>query len=149
MVDKYGKAEHRSLCPTDPYLRARVDNMLHFDHGTLFNRFAKSVGPIFRGAAKGIDADTLATVLESLGFLEAYLTADYVVGNNVTVADFSIVSTTTTIFALFPNESTKFPKILAWIERLSKLPYYEEIITTSVNEARVKFAELLASANLK
>lgn len=133
LVSKYGKSEHASLLPSDPYLRARVDNFLHFDQGTLFHRFRISVGPIYRATVKDFDPEHVKAVLEALDFLETYLVDDYLVGNNITVADFSCVSSATSILGIFPIESSRCPKVLAWIDRLSKLPYYDEIITKNVN----------------
>lgn len=132
LVNKYGKAEHATLCPTDPYLRARIDNFQHFDNGTLFNRFGQLVSPILWGPATKYNPEAMKAVLEALEFLEVYLKDDYLVGNNITVADFSCVSTATTILSLIPNESSRFPKLLAWIERMSKLPYYDEVITKHI-----------------
>lgn len=98
--------------------------------------------PLFRGLATEFDPDNLKLVLEAIGFLEAYLTDDYLVGKHITVADFSCVASVSIALAIIPHDASQYPKILAWIQRLSKLPYYDEIITENVVFAKKRFEEI-------
>lgn len=58
--------------------------------------------------------------------LEDTLVDDYVVGNSLTIADFSCVSSVSSIMGVIPMDKAKFPKIYGWLDRLKALPYYEE-----------------------
>lgn len=143
LVTKYGGAKHASLCPTEPLARARVDHRLHFNNSTLFNRFGKLISPIFRGAEKEFNKENLDSVLESLDMLEAFLVDDYVAGKELTVADFAVVSSVTTIIMLISNDLSKLPRTEAWIKRLEQLPYYDEVITKNLEVSKSLFAEKL------
>lgn len=129
MASVYGKDD--SLCPKDPYLRAVIDQRLHFDDGVLFSRFGKAALPVFRGIAKEFDKEAVESLYAALDTLEIFLKGDsYVVGNSLTVADFSIISTITTVEKFIGKfDANRFPKLLAWIERMNKLPYFEEANT--------------------
>lgn len=143
LVSKYGGEKHASLCPTEPLARAIVDHRLHFNNSTLFNRFGKLISPIFRGSEKEFNKENLDSVLESLDILEAFLVHDYVAGKELTVADFAIVSSVTTIIMLISNDLSKLPRTAAWIKRLEQLPYYEEVITKNLEISKTLFSEKL------
>lgn len=125
----YGKDD--SLFPKDLYKRAVIDQRLHFEDGVLISRFGKAAGPVFRGAAKDFIKEDLESLYAGLDFLEVFLKNDpYAAGSNVTVADFSLVATVTTIQKFIaPLDAGRFPKVLAWIERMNKLPYFDEANT--------------------
>lgn len=51
----------------------------------------------------------------------------YVAGNQLTIADFSIVATVSSgNSALVPVASNTYPKITAWLARMQALPYYNQ-----------------------
>lgn len=54
---------------------------------------------------------------------------DYIVGNQLTLADLSCITSIASYHAFFPClfDSAQFPKLAAWVERMKKLPYYKEI----------------------
>lgn len=127
LASVYGKND--SLFPTDPYQRAIIDQRLHFDDGVLMSRFGKAVSPVFRGLAKEYNKEDLESLLSSLDVLEIFLKNDqYAAGGNLTVADFSLVSTVTMIQKFMPQQidAGRYPKTIAWIERMNKLPYFDE-----------------------
>lgn len=49
------------------------------------------------------------------------------VGNSLTVADFSAAPIITSVNGIIPIDGNKYPKLVAYIERLSLLPYFDEI----------------------
>lgn len=115
------------LVPSDVYLRAKLDQRLHFNNGTLLGRYLQLIVPIFSGTVWELNADQVISIRESLDFLEAFLQEDdYLVGNKLTVADFSNVTTAVTILNIIEIDESKYPKMLAWIDRISKLPYYDD-----------------------
>lgn len=140
LVSKYGGAEHASLVPTDPLGRARLDHRLHFNDSTLFARFGKLVGPIFRGNATKFEDEAVESVREAIDVLEIFLTEfEYVAANHLTVADFAIVSMVTTILAIV-KQLTAPPKVAAWIKRLEALPFYDEVQTSNLKTIAETFA---------
>ena len=57
-------------------------------------------------------------------FLES---SNYLVGNNLTLADLSMWPIMESCMQIIPMEAEKYPKIHAWLARLRQLPYYEEL----------------------
>lgn len=130
----YGKDD--TLFPKDLYQRAVIDQRLHFEDGVLLSRFGKAAGPVFRGAAKEINKEDLESLYSALDVLEIFLKNDlYAAGAYLTVADFSLISTVTTIQKFVAQyDAARFPKLLAWIERMNKLPYFEEANTKPLDK---------------
>ncbi|XP_017038703.1 glutathione S-transferase 1-like [Drosophila ficusphila] len=125
LVSKYGKND--SLYPKDLLQRAVVDQRLHFESGVMFaNGLRSIVRPLFAGKTD-FSKERYDAIIEVYDFLETFLAGnEYIAGSQLTIADFSIVSTTTSLDSLVKLDSAKYPKVSAWIKRLQKLPYYEE-----------------------
>lgn len=111
-VNQYGKDD--SLYPKDPKKRAVVDQRLYFDIGTLYARFGDlyvcdfwkwfffvlnvifQYPIIFAGAPQ--DPAKLEKINEAMKFLDIFLEGEkYVAGDNLTVADLTIVATVSTL----------------------------------------------------
>lgn len=120
-----------SLFPTDVYQRAVIDQRLHFDDGVVMARFGKAAGPVFRGLSKEFNKEDLESLYAALDVLEVFLAkGEYVAGSSVTVADFSLLATVTTIQKFIaPFDAARVPKVVAWVERMKKLPYVDEANT--------------------
>lgn len=115
------------LVPSDVYLRGKLDQRLHFNNGTLLGRYLQLILPIFNGTVSELNAELVLGIRESLDILEAFLQDDdYLVGNRLSVADLSNVTTAVTILNIIEIDETKYPKMFAWIDRISKLPYYDD-----------------------
>ncbi|KAF7267257.1 glutathione S-transferase 1-like [Rhynchophorus ferrugineus] len=130
LVTKYGKDD--SLYPAgDAKHRAIIDQRLHFDSSTLFSGGLAVCKPLIY---KGIKPkqEQIDALREAYGILDTILAINktqYVAGNTVSIADFSIVTTVTSWECLLPND--KFPHIKAYVERMQKYPYYEVIVEGS------------------
>ncbi|RXG57645.1 Glutathione S-transferase 1-1 [Armadillidium vulgare] len=82
--------------PKCPKKRAAVDKLLYFEVGVLYKRFR-----------------------------EYFPVTTFCVGNNLTVADFSLVATISSIFELGIDMSN-YPNIIEWFERCkTEMPGYE------------------------
>lgn len=135
LVDKYGQGED-SLYPSDLIQRARVQQRLHFDSGVLFSALRAANVSIFLGGSE-VPEEALNAISAGYDLLETFLETDeYLVGNSLTVADFCCITSITTMDYHVPIEADKYPKILAWIERVSTLPYFYEINTEPVETLR-------------
>ena len=58
------------------------------------------------------------------GFLE---NTNYLCGNELTIADFCCIASVCSFDALIDIDYTKYPKVLAWKNRIAELPYYESL----------------------
>jgi len=124
-ANKYGKEE--SIYPKDVKDRYKVENRLDFDMGTLYQRFGDLYYPMMFGGAS-FDAEKGKKLDEALGFVETFLKDDsYVAGNNLTIADFAVISSLSTIDAV-GHDLSAFPKVKAYIEKLKgELDGYVEL----------------------
>lgn len=130
LVNAYGKDD--SLYPKNPRQRAIIDQRLNFDLGTLYLRYLNLYTPIlFRGEA--YDQEKADKFDEALGWLNTFLDGrPFVAGENMTVADITIVVTITNIDA-FGYDFSAHENIAKWFERTKKMlePYgYDEIDVT-------------------
>ncbi|XP_043643552.1 glutathione S-transferase 1-like [Drosophila teissieri] len=125
LVSKYGKTD--SLYPKDLLQRAVVDQRLHFESGVIFANALRSITkPLFTGRTT-IPTERYDAIIDVYDFLETFLAGnDYVAGNQLTIADFSIISTVSSLVAFVEVDTAKYPRITGWIKRLEQLPYYEE-----------------------
>uniref|UniRef100_T1GW10 Glutathione S-transferase 1-like n=1 Tax=Megaselia scalaris TaxID=36166 RepID=T1GW10_MEGSC len=141
LAEKYGSTD--SLYPTELMKRAHVDQRLHFDSGTLFTCL-KSVALALR-TGQPITDDIMTSVYQAYEFLKLFLANSlYLVGDLVTIADFSCVSTLSSLDIFLPVDGEKFPKIKGWFERLKILPYYEEANGRGIQMAIEMFKDKMA-----
>ncbi|XP_049309684.1 glutathione S-transferase D1 [Bactrocera dorsalis] len=125
VVDKYGTDD--SLYPKDLVRRAKVNQALFYEATVVFDRTLLSISkPIFTNntVVPVAKIDAVFKVYEQLeSFLQAHT---YFAGEQLTVADFSLVATVTTLFTYAELDTSKYPKIHEWVRRLEELPYYAE-----------------------
>ena len=75
--DKTGK-----LYPTDPKVRARVDQRMYFDMGAFYKAFGETVYPIMFGGEKEIPAEKFDKLKEVLGWVNDFVKeTGYMAGN--------------------------------------------------------------------
>nr|QVK45130.1 GSTe6 [Pagiophloeus tsushimanus] len=131
LVGKYGKKD--TLYPKDLQKKAIVDQRLHFDSGILFPRLIDAVRPLFNGKANSIEKDKADLIADAYQSLELLLKGhDYAAGNEITIADFNLVATVSSLDScMVPVTADKYPILSAWFARLKALPYYD------VNQAGV------------
>ncbi|XP_075976241.1 glutathione S-transferase 1-like isoform X2 [Anticarsia gemmatalis] len=137
LVNAYGRDD--SLYPKNPRLRAIVDQRLNFDLGTLYVRYAGLYVPIlFRG--EEYNEENAEKLNEALGWLNTFLDGRaFVAGENLTIADISIIVTMTNLDA-FGYDFSEHENLTKWFERTKKAlePY-------GYNDIDVAGAQMLAS----
>ncbi|XP_070069199.1 glutathione S-transferase 1-1-like [Drosophila takahashii] len=124
LVSKYGKDD--SLYPKDLQKRAIVDQRLHYDSSVLSSTGRGLSAPLREGKTEIPKArfDALEEVYKTLDyFLESN---DFLAGQNLTIADFHVIAVLSTTLFFRDVDATKYPKLADWIQRIKKLPYYEE-----------------------
>ncbi|XP_030558340.1 glutathione S-transferase 1 [Drosophila novamexicana] len=126
LVQKYAKDD--ALYPREPLPRAIVDQRLHFESGVLFPSFKELQRQLFQEHATELPKQRIAQLHESYALLEQFLARhNYLAGEQLTIADFSIVATLSTLDLCYaPLDPHKYPKLSAWLARISALPYYEQ-----------------------
>jgi glutathione S-transferase len=79
---------------------------------------------LFYRKSKEVPQETANQVLEAYRFLEAFLEKNkWMAGGEVTIADFSLAASVTSLDVLVPVDSLLFPKVTAWIQRFQALSY--------------------------
>uniref|UniRef100_A0A1L8E4W2 glutathione transferase n=1 Tax=Nyssomyia neivai TaxID=330878 RepID=A0A1L8E4W2_9DIPT len=123
LVDKYAKND--ALYPKDPQKRARVNQKLYFDMGSLYQRFAEYYyPPVFAKAPFNPAAFT--KMEEAVDFLNTGLEGQkYAAGDSLTIADLALVATVATMDS-FKFDLSKYPNVVQWFEMCKKtIPGYE------------------------
>ncbi|XP_031625775.1 glutathione S-transferase 1-like [Contarinia nasturtii] len=136
LVDKYAKDD--ALYPKDLQLRAKCNQRLFFDAASLFVRLRDcSVHVLFDGG-KEIPQDKITPMYAAYDILEAFLATDpFLVGNHLTIADISVSITALLLEVYAPIPSDKYPKITAWLKRISKtIPFFDELNASSTEQYR-------------
>lgn len=127
LCEKYGEPDN-NLYPKDLEKRALCDARLHFDSGHLFARFQFLIGPVLMMNSTEWPDDRIQLIESAWDIMERMLESGaYVCGDEMTVADFCLIATTTSLDELVPLDAEKHVKILEWIDRMAQLPYYDEI----------------------
>lgn len=141
IIEKY--ASNDKLYPKDLVKRARVDQRLHFDSGVLFPAVRNANFVIYLGGSVVPD-EKIAAIHAALELLESFLKdSDYIVGDNLTVADICCLTTVTCFELHFPIEETKYPNTSRWIKHLSiELPWYNQLVKEPTSTFNVDFQEM-------
>lgn len=143
LIGKYAKND--SLYPKDLFKRAKIDQRLFFDAGVLFPNVRKCNVHIFFKKGYEFTEEMIAEVDEAYKLLEAFLKDDqYMVGNELTVADFACATSVTQLDLISSIDPAKYPKSLEWLSRLSKLSYFDEINTKAIDQFRALLAQVKA-----
>ncbi|XP_046960270.1 glutathione S-transferase 1-like [Vanessa cardui] len=124
LTEKYGKDD--SLYPKDIKKRALVDQKLFFDTLLFFRFRSITYAAIFEGARKPTEKQ-LKDLHEAYDFLEAFLAdTKFVAGDNMTIADISILSSVSAMRYIIPIDATKYPKIAAWFKFMESQSFYKK-----------------------
>ncbi|XP_017087052.2 glutathione S-transferase 1-1-like [Drosophila bipectinata] len=124
LVGKYGKDD--SMYPKDLQKRAIVDQRLHYDSSVMVATGKGLFIPLKEGKTEIPKAkfDALEEVYKNLNlFLEQ---GDFVAGSDLTIADFHTIAVLSTTIPFRDVNATKYPKLADWVNRVIKLPFYEE-----------------------
>lgn len=126
LIDKY--ANDDQLYPTDPYKRARITQRLFFDAGVLYPSLWGANLTILGGAGK-VPRPAIDDIVAAYDKLESLLDGnEYVIGDHLTVADFSCIATVSNLELHTPVDELRHPRVRAWIDRLAtEIPNFEDI----------------------
>lgn len=132
--------------------RARLDQRLHYHHGTLFARYYAVIAPLFGkpAACEYGNDDQMGVIHEAIAFLEDFLQADeYLVGAKPSVADVLCVTTVSSIVNVLKLDLTAYVGVQNWLLKLADvLPGYEQIETIGVQKMYATLLQRLESNRL-
>ncbi|KFB39334.1 AGAP009190-PA-like protein [Anopheles sinensis] len=132
--------EGDALAIPDAQTRAKVFNRLCFNNGFLFQRDAEIMRKIFRGDVTNV-SDHFQPLEQTLDVLEKYLSGSpYTALDRLSVADFSIVATVSTLDLIMPIKADRWPNVRGWFERMKALPYYQTENQIGLEKLREKLS---------
>nr|UEN71118.1 glutathione S transferase-E4 [Glyphodes pyloalis] len=124
LVSKYGKND--SLYPTEPRKRAVIDQRLHFDSSILFVALRSTVEPLLYAGDKTFKPENLAKIKAGYDFMEKFLTAPWLAGDEVTLADICCVSTISSMNEIVPIDAETYPRLTAWLKKCSEQDFFKK-----------------------
>lgn len=135
LVSKYSRED--SLYPKDLKKRAMVDQKLHFDTGFLFIHLRNFVKKCYSGRCKSVEEYEKVFMTQGYDFMESFLNqSSYVAGDNLTIADFSAITSLEGINMLVPIDEVAHPKLVNWMKKMRELPYYQKINQTGIKDLK-------------
>ncbi|CAG7832943.1 unnamed protein product [Allacma fusca] len=116
LANEYGTDE--KLYPKNSKARFLVDQKLMFDQGTLYPAFVSAyLGKVFLGTQ--INPSDVAKLNQALKDTNSFLSeTNYIAGNNLTIADFVVVTTLSTISACGHDVTSDYPAIKRYMDKL-------------------------------
>ncbi|XP_030753847.1 glutathione S-transferase 1-like [Sitophilus oryzae] len=124
LAETYGK--NTQLYSDNIKTRALINQILNFDCGTLFRRFSDCTRPIFYDGKKSIEQKQLDNLKEAYSTLERILNSTkFLAGDNVTIADISVLSNILPGSVILPIDNEEFPKLKSWLIHLESTEFYK------------------------
>ncbi|XP_044002999.1 glutathione S-transferase 1-like [Aphidius gifuensis] len=115
LATKYAKDD--KYYPIDPRRKGIVDHRLYFDIGTLWKRMNDCYFPVTIKIANSVPEEKLAELEKAFEILNVYLeNQDYVAGEILTIADFSICMSVT-MAEEWGFDITRYENVTGWFER--------------------------------
>lgn len=126
LFNKFAKPEHDHLYPKDVQKRGRVDWLLNYDATTLFPN-ALSYFKAYRFAHRKPSEEETKNLLDSLDQLNNFYfrESDYFIGNELTLADISIVATLT-FLDMIHFDFSKWGKIAKLIQNSRETAWFKK-----------------------
>lgn len=106
-----------------------------------YQYFQKSI--FFEGGTE-VEEDKKVALLEAYDFIEKFLeNMKYVAGSELSIADFSFVTSLNSFSVFVPIDKMKYPRITKWMKTMENLPYYDE-----ANKIGMEMFRRMASSKL-
>lgn len=127
LVSKY--APNNALYPTNLITRAKIDQRLHFDSSVIFPAIKSFVNSVIYGDKTEYQPESLQAAHNAYQLVEAFLASgQFLVGDQLTLADVSCVADLNTLAPLVPIDATKYPRLSEWMNRVAAaIPGYAKI----------------------
>eukprot|EP00099_Drosophila_melanogaster_P025857 NP_725784.1 glutathione S transferase E9 [Drosophila melanogaster] len=127
LVRRYAKSD--DLYPKDYFKRALVDQRLHFESGVLFQGCIRNIAiPLFYKNITEVPRSQIDAIYEAYDFLEAFIgNQAYLCGPVITIADYSVVSSVSSLVGLAAIDAKRYPKLNGWLDRMAAQPNYQSL----------------------
>lgn len=127
LVRRYAKSD--DLYPKDYFKRALVDQRLHFESGVLFQGCIRNIAiPLFYKNITEVPRSQIDAIYEAYDFLEAFIgNQAYLCGPVITIADYSVVSSVSSLVGLAAIDTKRYPKLNGWLDRMAAQPNYQSL----------------------
>lgn len=141
-VDRYGQQEGdlsgSPLYPKKIKTRAKINQMLDFDHGTFYSRLTKCFYPLLMGTGKP-DPAAEARFKDAVDHLNGFLSdSTFVVDNDMTIADISMRASLS-LAEICHFDFSPWINVATWMDRVEiTVSGYEEINKEVVDEWKAK-----------
>lgn len=146
LIGTYGQPND-PLYPDDLWTRAQIDQRMAFETSALFSVLRSLSIAFFREGGWEVPNAAIKNAHEGYAFLELFLAnGQYLVGDTLTVADLSVITSLTQLSKFIPIDGAKYPRTVAWIGRFDDLPYFAEINTRWLNDF-LPFVEEMRAKN--
>ncbi|XP_055677069.1 glutathione S-transferase 1-like [Lutzomyia longipalpis] len=117
------RAPGSSLYPLDPKKRGLIDSRLSLD-SSIMHALGNVIGLIYSGETT-IPQEKKDKVYTLLGHLNNFIEGkNYIAGDELTIADFSFLSTFATLKVVGANVA-KFPNLMDWYKRCESVPGFQ------------------------
>ncbi|CAB3221424.1 unnamed protein product [Arctia plantaginis] len=127
LLSKYGGDKSEALYPSDPHMRAAVNQILFFDASVYFIRLKVVALPTIMEGMKSPTEKHLSDIEEAYSFLEAYLSKhQYIACDEFTIADLSVGATTAGMQGILKLDANKYPRTFEWFSKLEQEPYFQK-----------------------
>uniref|UniRef100_K3W5L2 GST N-terminal domain-containing protein n=1 Tax=Globisporangium ultimum (strain ATCC 200006 / CBS 805.95 / DAOM BR144) TaxID=431595 RepID=K3W5L2_GLOUD len=135
VAEKFGWTD---LYPTDPLVRAKINEFLHWHHTNSRLFTLKIVRPVLgQKLGRELSAEDLIAIEKKdevidriSSLMEKFLTKDYIARTDApTIADY-IAYCEYDQLEMMGTDFSKYPKVHAWLARMKDIPYHDEVRET-------------------
>uniref|UniRef100_A0A1A9X4U5 GST N-terminal domain-containing protein n=1 Tax=Glossina brevipalpis TaxID=37001 RepID=A0A1A9X4U5_9MUSC len=127
LCDKFAHAYNPQLCPKRYLTRLEVLNLLFYEGCVLYRRHSHLLTDILLEKFSNVDIDYhKRKISDCYNALNTFLIGHcFMVGNCMTIADFSMISTVGALDLMFPINRNLWPNLSTWFDRLRVMPWYK------------------------
>ncbi|XP_073845817.1 uncharacterized protein [Musca autumnalis] len=127
LCDKYAAARLPHLFPCDYMARMEIQNMLFYEAGILYQLYFQMMTDIILEKYSNVNMDYYQRkVSECYNTLDRCLDGHtFLVGNGLTIADFSIITTVSSLDLMIPITKTQWPNLYRWFKMLQNMQCYQ------------------------
>ncbi|KAJ0174367.1 hypothetical protein K1T71_010513 [Dendrolimus kikuchii] len=118
------ESEDQNLYPEDAMLRAKINEMIFFNSGTLFTIDSSIYGDYFAGKRQ-INKELVGKWHSALNYMEAKLDQNpWLSGDKMRLSDICCATTISTLECLLPVLGT-YVKLNNWMKKIEELPAFQ------------------------
>ncbi|KAG5673499.1 hypothetical protein PVAND_003543 [Polypedilum vanderplanki] len=115
------------LYPTDAKKRAVIDQRLYYDATVVFPALVAIVRPSLYNKVTEVSQESKNNLIKILRILEGYLKGhNYFAGDDLTIADFSILPNITSVVEFGFDLSKELPNLDKWYKKMQSVPGFDE-----------------------